>query len=86
MESRIPIIFDDAWGGAIASSVVAHIATSTPKEYTASASDMHNYSEEVIGSPAPVTGNGRIFASDAPGLGVEPNFDVLGDPVACYRI
>ncbi|HBO52193.1 MAG TPA: mandelate racemase, partial [Planctomycetes bacterium] len=30
---------------------------------------------------APQRQDGRLAASTAPGLGIEPKFDVLGDPV-----
>jgi hypothetical protein len=28
--------------------------------------------------------NGKLFATDAPGLGVQPDFESLGMPVAIY--
>ena len=35
-------------------------------------------------SPAPRRKPGKLYASDSPGLGVAPDYDSLGDPVARY--
>ena len=37
--------------------------------------DLHSYSNESTEIPAPKVAEGRLFASDQPGLGVEPDFD-----------
>ena len=46
--------------------------------------DLHNYNHERTGKPAPETCQGRLYASDASGLGVEPDLQALGAPVAVY--
>nr|WIE89110.1 mandelate racemase/muconate lactonizing enzyme family protein [Mesorhizobium sp. WSM4875] len=84
VDNRIPIVVDDTWGGDIASTVVAHVSASTPEEFLDSASDLHNYQEIPTGKPGPETRNGNLYVSDAPGLGVEPDYDVIGQPVATY--
>jgi L-alanine-DL-glutamate epimerase-like enolase superfamily enzyme len=42
------------------------------------------YATVVIGDGGPVIKDGFMTASDAPGLGVTPRFDVLGAPIAEY--
>nr|WIE91265.1 mandelate racemase/muconate lactonizing enzyme family protein [Mesorhizobium sp. WSM4875] len=84
VDNRISIVVDDTWGGEIAATVVAHIAASTPEEFLDSASDLHNYQERAIGKPGPETKDGNLFVSSRPGLGVEPDYDVIGAPVAVY--
>ena len=64
---------------------VAHFAASTPEEFLINTTDLHSYNVESTGRPPPPTRDGRLFASDAPGLGVEPDFDALGEPVSVYR-
>lgn len=86
VDNRIPVIFDDSWGGEITAAAVTHLAASTPTEFMASASDLHSYHNETVGAPAPVTRDGRIFAPNTPGLGVEPDIESLGEPVAHYRV
>lgn len=86
IENRIPVVSEDTWGGEITSSVVAHFAASTPSEYLVNSTDLHNYNTASTGIGGPSVRDGRLFASDQPGLGVEPDFDALGDPVATYTL
>ena len=84
VDQRIPIVAEDSWGGEIATAAVSHFAASTPSEFLASTTDLHNYNTRSTGFPAPKTGDGKLFATNTPGLGVEPNFANLGEPVAEY--
>ena len=85
VENRIPVLAEDTWGGEICTAALAHFAASTPAEFLVSTTDLHNYNTRSTGKPAPETRDGRLFASDAPGFGVEPDFDSLGAPVAQYH-
>lgn len=84
VENRIPVVSEDTWGGEITSAVVAHFAASTPQEYLQNTTDLMNYNTRHTGVGGPVARDGKLFATDAPGLGVSPDFDSLGDPVAEY--
>lgn len=84
VDNRIPVIAEDTWGGQIATAAVAHFAASTPREYLINSTDLMNYNTKSTGIGGPTTANGRLFAPDAPGLGVTPDFDSLGAPVAEY--
>lgn len=84
MECRIPIVAEDTWGGEIVTATLAHFAASTPVEMMISTTDLCNYNTVRTGKPAPETRDGKLFASDAPGLGVEPDYESLGAPVAVY--
>jgi L-alanine-DL-glutamate epimerase-like enolase superfamily enzyme len=44
--------------------------------------DFNSYVTVSIAEGAPQREQGRLAASTAPGLGIEPRMDVLGDPVA----
>lgn len=85
VENRIPVVSEDTWGGEITSSAVAHFAASTPEDYLVNSTDLHNYNTRSTGVGGPKVRDGKLFASDEPGLGVEPNYDALGDPVAIYK-
>ena len=85
VDHGISVVPEDTWGGEITTSAVAHFAASTPPEFLCNTTDLHNYVARSIGGPAPRTDGGRLYAADAPGLGVEPDPDALGDPVATYR-
>lgn len=38
------------------------------------------------GQPGPPTADGKLYATDTPGLGVTPDFEALGTPVATYML
>jgi L-alanine-DL-glutamate epimerase-like enolase superfamily enzyme len=77
----IPMTIEDTWGGDIVTATIAHLAQSTPSEFTFSATDFNSYGTKDIATGAPKRVNGRMKASDAPGLGVEPIMSALGAPV-----
>lgn len=79
--SGIPMTIEDTWGGDIVTATIAHLAQSTPEEFTFSATDFNSYGTKDIAEGAPKRVNGTMKASDAPGLGISPVMDALGDPV-----
>lgn len=80
----IPMTIEDTWGGDITTATIAHLARSTPAEFTFSATDFNSYGTVDIAEGAPKRENGRMTAPNRPGLGLTPIFDALGDPVASY--
>ncbi len=84
VDRRIPVIAEDTWGGEIVTATLAHFAASTPSEFLINTTDLHNYVTERTAHPGPEVRQGRMYVSDAPGLGVEPDFESLGQPVAQY--
>jgi len=63
---------------------VAHFAASTPEEYLVNSTDLMNYNTRSTGIGGPWAENGRLYAGDTPGLGVEPDLDSLGEAVMVY--
>lgn len=86
VENRIPVVSEDSWGGEICTATVLHFAVSTPEEFLVNTTDLHNYNTVRTGTPAPVREDGCLLPSDTPGLGVEPDFESLGAPVAVYSV
>ncbi len=84
IENRIPVVAEDTWGGEITSATVAHFAASTPADYLQNTTDLMNYNTRSTGIGGAVSRNGKLYASDASGLGVTPDFESLGIPVAEY--
>jgi L-alanine-DL-glutamate epimerase-like enolase superfamily enzyme len=80
----IPMTIEDSWGGDIITAAIAHLAHSTPEAYRFSATDFNSYVTVSNASGAPQRIDGTMRASELPGLGIEPNWDVLGEPVASY--
>ena len=81
---NIPMTIEDSWGGDIITAAIAHLAHSTPERCRFSATDFNSYVSVQNARGAPLRNNGSMVASTAPGLGIEPNFDALGKPVATY--
>ena len=84
IDNRIPVVSEDTWGGEITSAVVAHFAASTPEDYLQNTTDLMNYNTRSTGVSGPVAKDGKLYATDMPGLGVAPDFESLGAPVAEY--
>ncbi len=84
IDNGLSVVAEDTWGGEITTATLSHLAASTPPELLYNTTDLHNYNTEHTGTPGPETRDGKLFASDAPGLGVEPDYGALGDPVAVY--
>lgn len=77
----VPMIIEDTWGGDIVTASIAHLAQSTPEEFTFAATDFNSYGTKEIAAGAPKRVNGVMRAAEAPGLGVEPVMAALGEPV-----
>ena len=81
VSSGIPMTIEDTWGGDIVTATIAHLARSTPEKFCFTATDFNSYGTVSIADGAPRRVHGRMTASDTPGLGIEPKFEVLGAPV-----
>ncbi|MFN7928273.1 MAG: cis-3-hydroxy-L-proline dehydratase [Blastocatellia bacterium] len=77
----IAMTIEDTWGGDIITAAIAHLAHSTPPEYLFSATDFNSYVTVSIADGAPERQHGRLAASAAPGLGIQPRREVLGAPL-----
>ena len=77
----IAMTLEDSWGGDIVTAAIAHLAHSTPPEMLFTSTDFNSYVTRSIAEGAPQRINGRLSASTAPGLGITPRVEVLGDPL-----
>lgn len=84
VENRIPVVSEDTWGGQITTAAVAHFAASTPEDYLINSTDLLNYNTRSTGIGGATTKDGKLYAPDTPGLGVTPDFESLGAPVATW--
>ncbi|MFP6741806.1 MAG: cis-3-hydroxy-L-proline dehydratase [Alphaproteobacteria bacterium] len=78
----IAMTIEDSWGGDIITAAIAHLAHSTPERLRFSSTDFNSYVTVSTASGAPTRENGHMKAANAPGLGITPNFDALGAPLA----
>ena len=77
----VAMTIEDAWGGDIVTAAIAHLAHSTPTELLFTSTDFNSYVTVSTAEGAPQRDKGRMAASTAPGLGISPRMDVLGDAV-----
>ncbi|MBF88999.1 MAG: mandelate racemase [Candidatus Marinimicrobia bacterium] len=77
----ISMTIEDSWGGDITTAAISHLAHSTPSEHLFSSTDFNSYVTVKTANGAPQRQNGRMEASQKPGLGIKPIMDVLGEPV-----
>jgi len=77
----LAMILEDTWGGDIITAAIAHLAQSTPAECLLAATDFNSYVTKSIAEGAPKRKDGKMSASNAPGLGIFPKFDILGVPI-----
>jgi L-alanine-DL-glutamate epimerase-like enolase superfamily enzyme len=81
----LPMTIEDSWGGDVVTAAIAHLAHSTPERFRFSATDFNSYVTVANAIGAPRREGGAMAAPERPGLGVEANHEVLGEPVAVYR-
>jgi L-alanine-DL-glutamate epimerase-like enolase superfamily enzyme len=80
----LAMTIEDSWGGDITTAAIAHLAHSTPTEHLFTSTDFNSYVTVSTADGAPQRIQGRMAASEAPGLGVAPKTEVLGEPVAMW--
>ncbi|MEM7171831.1 MAG: cis-3-hydroxy-L-proline dehydratase [Pseudomonadota bacterium] len=78
----IVMTIEDSWGGEIATAAIAHLAQSTPADFHFQSSAFHDYHTVAIAEGGPIVEKGTMRAQEAPGLGVTPDYDVLGTAIA----
>ena len=75
---------EDTWGSDIATAAALHLAAATPARGIMNTCDLSHYVGPRLDPSAPSRANGRISPSEAPGLGVSPDPEVLGTPAAIF--
>ena len=73
------------WGSDIVTAAALHFAASTPPANLLNTCDLSSYVTPHICPGAPKRQDGRIAPPDGAGLGVIPDLDILGTPIAEYN-
>jgi cis-L-3-hydroxyproline dehydratase len=77
------VTVDETWGGALVTASLSHLAASTPPQALLTTSFFSEWTTPHIAEPPPRKDDqGLGYAPTTPGLGVEVNAALLGDPVA----
>ncbi len=77
----IGMTIEDSWGGDVVTAAIGCLAHSTPTDLLFTSTDFNSYVTVSTADGAPQRDNGRMRASEQPGLGIQPKMDVLGKPV-----
>ena len=80
----IPMCIEDTWGSDVVTAAIVSLAHSTPEKLRFSATDFNSYCTLNVAKGAPTRVNGKTAATDMPGLGVELDMNVIGEP--CFVI
>jgi L-alanine-DL-glutamate epimerase-like enolase superfamily enzyme len=72
------------WGSDIVTAAALHLAATCPRGSLMNTCDLSGYVSPRIAPDGPVRTQGRIVSPEGPGLGVTPDMDVLGTPIAHY--
>lgn len=80
-ELGLQVTIEDSWGGDIVSATSAHLAASTREQALLSVSFMNDWTNEHVAGYQPRSVNGIGHLPDGPGLGIEVDTSLLGDPL-----
>jgi len=82
----VKMCIEDTWGSDITTAAALHLATATPERSILNVCDLSGYVAPRLDIGAPARENGTISVTDKPGHGVEPNADVLGQPLLTMNL
>ncbi|MEM8793495.1 MAG: enolase C-terminal domain-like protein [Pseudomonadota bacterium] len=75
---------EDTWGSDLATAAALHLAAGTRQDLLLNVCDLSGYVHPRLDPHAPSRANGRIRVPEGPGLGIEPDQDMLGEPDAIF--
>jgi len=75
------VTIEDAWGGDLVTAAVSHLAASTPPDTLFTVSFMNDWTNEKIAGHEPRSENGFGSAPTKPGLGIDVDVALLGEPL-----
>ncbi|MHB1217806.1 MAG: mandelate racemase/muconate lactonizing enzyme family protein [Alphaproteobacteria bacterium] len=81
----IAMMFADSWGSDIMSAAIAHLAHSTPEHLRLWCGDFRTYVTVTTADGGAARLKAAVAATEAPGLGLAPRLDVLGEALADVR-
>lgn len=78
------LTIDDMWGADLSAAAQAHLAVTSPACTCIASYISTDFSQLRYDVNAPAFSNGFIVPNAKPGLGVEPDQEILGDPIASH--
>jgi cis-L-3-hydroxyproline dehydratase len=80
-ELGLRVTIEDTWGGDVTTAAVAHLAASTRPEHLLTVSFMNDWTNEHVAGYEPRSAGGVGAPPTGPGLGIEVDLEMLGDPL-----
>ncbi|MDX6630857.1 MAG: cis-L-3-hydroxyproline dehydratase [Gaiellales bacterium] len=84
VELGLPVTVEDTGGSDIDTAAMAHLSLSTPEELRVHTVDFNAWVTVGNATGMPPAKGGRLRAPEGPGLGVEVQLDVLGEPFGAW--
>ena len=81
LDLGVKMCIEDTWGSDITTGTALHLAAATPLSGIMNVCDLSGYVGPRLDPSAPTRDGGFITPSMAPGIGVNPDLDLLGVPV-----
>ncbi len=81
----VAMMFADSWGSDIMSAAIAHLAHSTPEHLRLWCGDFRTYVTVTTADGGAARLKAAVAATGAPGLGLSPRLDVLGEALVDVR-
>lgn len=78
----IKMCIEDTWGSDIATAAALHLAASAPPSMLLNTCDLSGYVSPRLDPSGPERRDGHVKPPEGPGLGVSPDLDILGKPLA----
>ncbi len=85
IELGLQLTIEDTWGGDLVTAAVSHLAAATPPGSLFAVSFMNDWTVEHIAGYQPRSRHGFGPVPERPGLGVDVDTDMLGDPLFSVR-
>lgn len=82
----LAMTLEDSWGGDITTAAIAHFAGSTFPEFYFTSTDFNSYNDLHLSPDAPTRKNGFLHVPKGPGLGIQIDEKLLGDPVVTVPV
>ena len=76
---------EDTWGSDVTTAAALHLAAATAPNRVLNVCDLSGYVLPRLDLHGPVRANGRIAPPQGPGLGVSPDPEQLGEPIAHFE-
>ncbi len=84
LEAGLFMTIEDTWGGDIGDAAIAHLAHTVSSDMHFQSSAFHEYTTTRHAGGAPVIEGGFMRANGKPGLGLDVDWQALGEPLATF--